>query len=327
MRRTLLSLSSAIFIATATLAAAQAPEPAREQSQTRSPYSAAEVAAWAKESESKTEYARQFPDAWSLYSDLKQKAHGGTKQTSTTLPDWSGLWTRDYRPGRRKLDAFQDLDDDAKLTPEYFKEWKQRQAEATKGNMFDPLSSCQPTGFPRWLASPFLREQIVTPSQTLLIAEQVNEVRRVYTDGRGHIPEADRYPLWLGDSVGFWDGPRLVIHTNQLRNGIFARNSPQHSDQVEVVEVMQRTSARNIDVDVWVYDKQALLEPWFVKVRYAQVPNDDLFLRIRHWECTENPNNAVIQTESGASDYRELNFGNSNKTSDSKKKDAGTQKK
>jgi hypothetical protein len=163
-----------------------------------------------------------------------------------------------------------------------------------------------------------MREQIVTPDVTWLIAEQVNEVRRIYTDGREHIPEADRYPLWLGDSVGFWDGPRLVIHTDQLRSGIFARNSPRHSEQVEVVEVWERTSRKSIDVDVWIYDKLALTEPWYVKLRYVEQPNDDKFLRIRHWECLENPNNAVIQTESGASDYRQLDFGNSSKSSATK---------
>lgn len=317
MRRRAFFLASTILIATGTLGAqAQAQE---EGPPTKAVYSEAQVAAWVTDSQAKRELGKQFADGWALYTHLKEEAKGGTKLTWSTLPDWRGLWTRDYRPGGKVLDAFQDLRGEAQLTPEYAKEWKLRQDQAKKGILYDPLSSCLPTGFPRWLTSPFMREQIVTPEQTWLIAEQVNEVRRIYTDGRGHIPEADRYPLWLGDSVGIWDGPRLIIHTNELRSGIFARNSPRHSEQVEVVEVWQRISADNIDVDVWVYDKLALREPWFVKVRYAQVPNDDLFLRIQHWECTENANNAVIQTETGASDYRKLDFGNKSPAKKTKK--------
>jgi hypothetical protein len=281
----------------------------------QSPYSEAEAIAWAEEIKQKTEFARRFDNAMSLFNHLKKEAKGGTTHTWATIPDWSGLWTRDYRPGRTVLDALQDHDDEAQLTPDYLEEWKKRQANARAGKLFDPLSACLPTGFPRVLTAPFMREQIVTPKQTWLITEQVNEIRRVYTDGRDHIAELDRYPLWLGDSIGFWDGPRLVIHTNQLRSGIFARNAPRHSEQVEVVEIWERVSAgRHIDVDVWIFDPMALRAPWYVKVRYVEQPNDDFFLRIRHWECAENPNNEVIEDESGASVYRELNFEDTERT-------------
>ncbi len=68
----------------------------------------------------------------------------------------------------------------------------------------------------------------------------VNDIRRIYTDGRGHVPEADRYPLYDGDSIGFWDGKRLVIHTNQLRDGQYQRSQPDYSDQVETVEIWEK---------------------------------------------------------------------------------------
>ena len=73
-----------------------------------------------------------------------------------------------------------------------------------------------------------------------LINEMVNDIRRVYTDGRGHVPEADRYPLYNGDSIGFWDGKRLVVHTNQLTSGQYQRTSPRYSEQVETVEIWER---------------------------------------------------------------------------------------
>ena len=78
---------------------------------------------------------------------------------------------------------------------------------------------------PRWIVEPFLKEFVVTPGQTWLINEMQNEIRRVYTDGRDHPSEADAYPLWEGDSIGFWDGDKLVIHTSQMRAGQYQRSS------------------------------------------------------------------------------------------------------
>jgi hypothetical protein len=48
--------------------------------------------------------------------------------------------------------------------------------------------TCAP-GYPRWLTEPFLREFVVTPDQTWLINEMVNDIRRIYTDGCDHTPE------------------------------------------------------------------------------------------------------------------------------------------
>ena len=89
---------------------------------------------------------------------------------------------------------------------------------------------------------PFLREFAPTPGTTHLVNEMVNDIRRVYTDGRGHVPEADRYPLYDGDSIGFWDSKRLVIHTNQLREGQYQRAQPEYGDQVETVEIWEKVA-------------------------------------------------------------------------------------
>jgi len=133
-------------------------------------------------------------------------------------------------------------------------------------------------------------------------------VRRIYTDGRGHIPEEDRYPLYNGDSIGFWDGPRLVIHTNQLTSGIYQRRNPDYTDQVETVEIWEKVNDDLIEVDVWVYDPPALAEPWYTKQSYAKLDNPDKELRIRYWHCGENQNNAVFETQDGATQFRDFTF-------------------
>jgi len=256
-----------------------------------------------------TELGRQHRTALELYKAFQQQANGGKKVSAADLPDWTGVYTRSVR-------VLFDFDPDqgtnrlptAKLTPEYEKRLLAKLDRIERGIEFDALSNCAPPGHPRWLTEPFLREFVPTPGQTLLINEMSNDIRRIYTDGRDHVPEADRYPLYNGDSIGFWDDQRLVIHTNQLTKGQYQRTQPEYSDQVETVEIWEKIDDRNIVAHVWVYDPPSLLEPWYAKQTYTKLSNEDKSLRIRYWDCGENQNNTVIQTDNGSSQFRDFTF-------------------
>jgi hypothetical protein len=243
-----------------------------------------------------------------LYEALKADANGGRRLNPARLPDWTGVYTRARGGITYDPDQPRGGPPTAKLTPEYQAKLTQRIEMADKGIEWDPISTCAPPGHPRWLTEPFLKEFIVSPDQTWLINEMVNDIRRIYTDGRDHPPEADRYPLYNGDSIGFWDGDRLVIHTNQLRSGIYQRRNPDYTDQVETVEIWRKVSPTLIEVDVWVYDPPALVEPWYTKQSYAKLDDQGKSLRIRYWHCGENENNSVVQTEGGSTQFRDFTF-------------------
>jgi hypothetical protein len=244
-----------------------------------------------------------------LYATLKERAHGGAPLTWRNMPDWTGLWTWEIRAGFKfDPDTPPGVETTAKLTPEYQQKFAERMELLREGKEYDPLSACHPPGFPRWMAIPFLREFIVRPEETWLTSETVNNVRRIYTDGRDHIPEDFRYPLYYGDSIGFWDRGKLFIHTNQLKAGFYQRGNPDHSEQVETVEIWEKTDEHTIEADIWVYDPPSLLEPWYVRHTYRKVPNEDTLLRIRYWDCGENPNNDVYQTVDGDSQFRDFDF-------------------
>jgi hypothetical protein len=255
-----------------------------------------------------TELGRQHRTAWDLYKAFEQQAGGGKKLTASELPDWSGIYTRggaifnfDPDQGRERLPT-------AKLTPEYEKRLLDKLDRIQRGIEFDELSNCAPPGHPRWLTEPFLREFVPAVGTVYLINEMVNDIRRVYTDGRDHPPEADRYPLYNGDSIGFWDDKRLVVHTNQLTSGQYQRTQPEYSEQVETVEIWEKVDDRNIVAHVWVYDPPSLAEPWYAKQTYTKLSNEDHALRIRYWDCGENQNNTVIQTDDGSSQFRDFTF-------------------
>jgi hypothetical protein len=252
---------------------------------------------------------REHKTAAGLYEALRTQANGGQPLAWTSLPDWRGVYTRAPVP-RFAFDPDMPAGGPmtAKLTPEFEERMRKRVEDVKKGIEWDPISTCAPPGHPRWLTEPFLREFIVTPDQTWLVNEMVNDIRRIYTDGRDHVQAADRYPLENGDSIGFWDGDRLVVHTNQLRAGIYQRSHPDYTDQVETVEIWYKADPKTLRADVWVYDPPALVEPWYTRQSYVALEDPDKSLRIRYWNCGENQNNAVFQAQDGSTQHLDLTF-------------------
>jgi len=270
---------------------------------------AQQAAAPSAEKQRLTSLGIEHKTARALYDHFKREANGGQALTWRTVPDWTGIWTREAQP------FFWDPDQasltslpTAKLTPEYDRLLRDKLQKVSRGIEFDPLSNCEPAGMPRWIVEPFLKEFVVTPEQTWLVNEMQNEIRRVYTDGRDHPSEADAYPLWEGDSIGFWRGDELVIHTSQMRPGQYQRIQPFYTEQVETVEIWQRTDPTTLIVHVWAFDPPALAEPWYTRQVFKRLTNDDLSLRIRYWHCGENQNNTVEQTETGSSDFADFTF-------------------
>jgi hypothetical protein len=113
------------------------------------------------------------------------------------------------------------------------------------------------------------------------------------------MPEDEAYPLWEGDSIGFWDGDTLVIHTNHLRAGQYQRLQPDFSEQISTVERMRKIGPDAIEDIIDVYDPASLTRAWHVRHLYTRVKTPDL--RINHWACEENNN--VVKTDNGSTDF------------------------
>jgi len=259
------------------------------------------------ERDAKVALGLMYRNGAELYAALKARAGGGAPLSLDDMPDWTGFW---QRVGPPLFDPAQKPGEltTAKLKPEALADLEHRRELSKQGIEYDPLSDCSAPGFPRWLAIPFLREFIVTPGQTYLFSETMNNMRRVYTDGRDHPPAADAYPLQYGDSIGFWTAHTLVIHTSQVRAGIFHRNDPKYSEQLDAVEVWNKIDPDTIAVDVWVYDPETLVEPWYVRQMYKHVSNQNGALRLNYWYCGENPNNKVVETGEGSSQFADFTF-------------------
>jgi hypothetical protein len=242
-----------------------------------------------------TPIASYYQDSWKVFLDLKAKAR------PPAPVDWTGVWS--HGPRHTNFDPNQGPNDPlpaaVQLTPKYKAMYEKRMADLKRGVEWDPLSYCLPAGSPRWFTEPFLREFIVTPKETWWINEQQSEVRRIYTDGRGHVPDDEAFPLWEGDSIGFWDGDTLVVHTIHTRAGQYQRGQPDYSEKLSAIEKIRMIDPDTIQDDVTVWDPDALLKPWHVVNKFSRVTTPHI--RIDMWSCEENNN--VVKDSTGNTNF------------------------
>jgi hypothetical protein len=294
---------------TLTLIAAIAALPLGAHAQTYTPRTPGSTANTSDRPAADTPVPSYFQESYQAYLKMKADAKGGTEYTKASygkMPDWSGLWTRDFSAGL-KFDSKQTGNGffaplgpiTAELTPRYKAAYEQKLREVAAGNEWDQLSDCLPAGYPRWLTEPFLREFIITPSETWWITEQQSEARRIYTDGRGHIPEDAAQASWTGDSIGFWDGQTLVVHTIRVTHGQYQRSQPDYSTQTSTVERIRLVDPNTIEDQVTVWDPKGLLKPWKVVFKYNRVTTPGSHIDM--WSC--NANNNVVRTPTGGSQF------------------------
>lgn len=241
----------------------------------------------------------EYQQSWADYQAQKARARPAAPA------NWRGVWRRFAQAGFLGFGDLEPASDvlgplykrsTARLTPKYKAAYDEKVAKVKAGVEWDRLSYCLPVGMPRWLTEPWLREFIVTPEATWMIHEQISEVRRIYTDGRSHTEPGKVGPLWEGESVGFWDGDNLVIHTTHLKAGEYQRGQPDFSFRASTVERWQPVDANTIKVDVTVYDPVSLLEPYKGTFTFKKVPDPVAWV---NFSSCEQGNNAVKTADGG----------------------------
>lgn len=239
----------------------------------------------------------RFESAEEHYNYLLDLADGGTQHTINSLPDWSGIWSSAVRANSLVHPT------EMALTEEYAARYEevQRQLREEGSVDYDRLTHCEPSGYPRWIVEPYFKEFALTPAQAWLMQDFQNETRRVFTDGRPH--DIGDGHTWLGDTIGFWEGDRLVTWTLGVMPADYFRGHPENSAELQGVEVWQRIDGDDgerdrIYVQATMYDPAALTEPFNMAADYYAAGFD---YRIRYWECTTTSN--AVQTAEGTTTH------------------------
>src|SRR5260370_19825211 len=115
--------------------------------------------------------------------------------------------------------------------------YKERQATLGQDN---PQLHCLPHGVPdAMLVSAIPFKILQTPRETVVLYEEFNQYRQMFTDGR-KLPE-DPNPAWFGYSVGKWEGDTFVVDVAGFKEGTWLDNGGgTHTPDIRITETHRR---------------------------------------------------------------------------------------
>jgi hypothetical protein len=231
--------------------------------------------------------------SWTVFAQAQPpagrggRAGGAVQAPSPPAPtrDLSGVWMMRNPPGSNR--GWTNFTfSDPKANPPELTEWgkaEKAKAKDSNGGTYtleetnDPvLTKCYPPGVPRVYFHPYPFEVIQTPKQTLLIYEYDHWMRRVHTDGRPLPKDPDQ--LWMGTSVGRWEGPTtFVIETVGFNTKTWLdRIGNPHTEDLKVTERFRRVDRDHLQIDFTMEDPKALAKPWTSTFFYELRPEWEL---------------------------------------------------
>src|SRR5690606_27594561 len=173
-----------------------------------------------------------------------------------------------------------------------------RSASGTATGSSPTRSICCPAHL-RLRVHPSAHEFINLPHQSYQINDFDSGTRRIYI-GQEH-KNLEATHSWYGDTIGFWDGDRLITHTVDLLPGDFTRWAPMTSNQFEAVEVWELKQypggIERLEVQVTFYDSFAFVKPVHAVYAFRHATQlEEAGYRVRHWEC-ELSSNAFLDED------------------------------
>jgi hypothetical protein len=219
----------------------------------------------------------------------------------TKYPNWRGQWTAPLayqfgtNPSWDQTKA-QGLAQEAPLTPEYQALYEGSLADvAAGGHGLDRDFLCITPGMPRMMNLYSTLEILVFPDTTYMLLGFVNDIRRIYTDGRTW--PADIEPTYAGYSIGRWidsDGDGrfdvLEVETRGFRGPrtLDSTAIPLHADNKTVVKerIFGDAGDGNILYDEITLIDNAFTHPWTVTKQYRR--NPQMRALWREAGCVEN---------------------------------------
>jgi hypothetical protein len=194
--------------------------------------------------------------------------------------DLSGVWFGDRpRPltTNERFWIYKFNAEEPPMTP-----WGEAQYKAAKSSFGDkavPLAdtndplyhTCTPPGLPRIYLHPFPMQVVQTSAEVLILFEYDSIRHQIFTDGRPH--DTTLGPLWMGDSIGHWEGDTLVTDTVNFNDKTWLdRMGHPHSDALHVVERIKRPKYDRLMIDITIDDPKAYTKSWTTQVQFLLRP-------------------------------------------------------
>jgi len=202
--------------------------------------------------------------------DGKPNLSAPSPKASNGKPDFSGIWR--VAASKYLFNITVDMGE-APFQPWAAELFKRRSDALGKDR---PSERCIPHGIPDGMLvrnSPF--KIVQTAGEMVILYEEFNHFRQIFTDGRGFPPETS--PSWFGYSIGRWDGDTFVAETTGFNDqSWFDDPGHPHSDALRVTEQFRRPDFGHMTVEVTIDDPKAYTKPWSVKIPFNLLPDTEL---------------------------------------------------
>ena len=187
-------------------------------------------------------------------ADGKVKLTAPAPRTADGKPDFTGVWTPSG--GQGALDGLETL----RVEPEAIKPWAREVMRARAQDFFKsrPEFQCRPSG-PE--AESFEREKRILQMPAMIAILNPNQsYRQIFLDGR--TLEKDPAPMWMGYSVGRFEGDTLVVESNGFNDSTWLNNvGLPHTEKLRVTERYRRPDLGHLNVDVTFTDPDTFDKP------------------------------------------------------------------
>jgi hypothetical protein len=198
-------------------------------------------------------------------ADGKPNLAAPAPKTADGKPDLSGLWMptrpRGIPPEQGSYASLQYFISDGSIItmrPEAQALYNKRLASFGAGR---PSERCLPHSIPDAMLVPGPVKFVQNPGVTILLYEEFNHFREVFTDGRT-LPR-DMSPAWFGYSIGKWEGDAFVIDSRGFNDLSWLDDAGHpHSEQLHTIERFRRRDFGHLELQVTIDDPQTYVKPW-----------------------------------------------------------------
>ena len=213
-----------------------------------------------------------------LFAQGKEQSKASKTPSSEPGRDLTGVWMQERPPATaQQYWVYEFSEQEPPMTA-----WGTAQYQTAKSSFGahpfplaetnDPVyHGCSPPGFPRIFLHPFPMQIVQTPGEVMMLFEYDSIRHQIYTDGRLH--DTSLGPLWMGDSIGHWEGDTLVADTVNFNDKTWIdRMGHPHSDALHVVERIRRINHDHLIDDLTIEDPKAYAKAWNVHLNFLLRP-------------------------------------------------------
>jgi hypothetical protein len=181
------------------------------------------------------------------------------------------------------------------MTPEYQQRMVQEiyHESVTNAPQWN-ASFCYPEGLLRFYTQYSVQqpmEVMVTPTQVQYLGGIADNFLFKVLIGRQHV---QKVPQWYGETVGFWDGDKLISWTANVQGWTITHALFEYSNKMETIEITTPVKDANggmtgLNVETVFYDSDAFAVPLRSSMRWNRVQKGDSpNLRHTFVECLSN---------------------------------------